>query len=147
MARSLNTGYCLSRQGILKWLEIIFCVIVLGLIAVGIDGYGGYPYILAASAFCAVATFVLLILLFIDFKWKLKFELYFNVLCTILMLVAFGIAIYCCIVLFGHVNDSKVNHVNSKDWKERMAAIAAFSGAAGVVYLYDALLASKGNAL
>jgi len=146
MARSLNTGYCLSRQGILKWLEIIFCVVVLGLIADGKDGYGGYPYILAASAFCAAATFILLILIFVDFKWKLQFELYFNVFCTILMLVAFGLAIYCCLVLWGHVKDGKVN-APTTDWKERMAAVAAFSGAAGLVYLYDALLASKGNAM
>jgi len=144
MATDLKLSYCTSSQGILKWIEIAFCCVALGLVAAGVNGYGGYTYILVETAFCVAATLLLLLLLVIGIHWNLRYEKFFNLLCFVLNAAAFGVAVYCTVVLFGHAKDSSVtSHAN--DWQNKMAAVSAFTGAAAFVYLYDALLANRGN--
>jgi hypothetical protein len=142
--RSFDSGYCASRQGILKWIEIAFVAVALGLVAIGVHGYGGYTYIVIETAFCLAATLLLMILISVGFRWNLGNERAFNLLCFVLNAVAFGVAVYCTVVLFGDATDSRVTW-HSSDWHNRMAAVSAFTAAAAIVYLYDAALARDLN--
>jgi len=141
---AFETVYCTSRQGILKWIEIIFCIVALALCAPGVQGYGGYSYIVAATAFCMAATFLLLLLITVGIRWNLQNERFFNLFCCLLLTVAFGVAVYCTVVLFGDAHDAKVTW-HASDWQNRMAAVSAFTAAAAIVYLHDAVLAEHYN--
>jgi len=123
----------------LKWIEIAFCAVALGLSAAGVKGYGGYAYIVAETAFCIAVSFVFLLLTVLKFGWAFQLEKFFCVFCFALNAAALGIAVYCTVVLFEDGGDRNVTWHGGNDWHHRMAAVSAFVGAAAVLYLYDAI--------
>jgi len=123
----------------LKWIEIAFCAVALGLSAPGVKGYGGYTYIVAETAFCIAGTFLFLLLTALNFGWTFRFEKLFCVLCFALNAAALGISVYCTVVLFDDADDRKVTWHGGNDWHHRMAAVSAFVGAAAIMYLHDAV--------
>jgi len=141
---------CYSRLAILRWIEIAFCCVILGLICEGCYGWNGYPYIIAISAFCLAITFFILCLIFIGYHPSINSDFIFNILACLMFAAAFAIAVYDTTRLFDrnydHHRDSGRGWYPSgmeANWRNRMAAVAAFCAANGILYAITALYVKR----
>jgi len=140
LERTHGTGWCCSTLASLKWLEIICCCVIIGLLSDFLYGRNFYGFIMFTAAFCLAVTFLLLVIYFFlihdgafsGLPW-VSIEVGFNFLAFILFGVTFGLAVWDTVEMFHGRRDG------SEEWRNRMAAISAFSGAATVLYFLSCL--------
>jgi hypothetical protein len=132
---------CFSRLSLIRWVQIAFSIVVLVLIQPGIYGYSGYPYILAASAFCMAGTFLLLLVIFLGVYPSVLTDFLFNLLACLMFIAAFVVAVYDTVQIFdGNWAHHKTHGRGwepvgwTEEWKDRMAAVSAFCGANAILY-------------
>jgi len=157
--RASNIWWCCTVLAALKWLEVLFAIVVVAVLApIVCMSPGQYDYVMGAAAFCLCVTALTLIIYFLRLHtgtlaalpWRIM-EIAFNVLAVLLYLAATGIGIYHCIKLFQnahkemfvdnqcsfHLLDSAI----TEEWRGRMAAITAFCAINAILHVLSAVYA------
>jgi len=151
--RTISPGWCLSTLAILKWFEIICCVVIIAVLQPYIYAWAAYSYIIFVASSCLMTTIILLMIYFLQLHhgalktlpWRAA-EVTTNILELILFLFAFAIGIYDCVQLFRNSQSHHPvrYHTDIYDLRNRMAAVTAFMGANCIFYLLSAIYARNG---
>jgi len=106
-------GWCFSTLAALKWMEIICCCVIIGLLNDFLYGRNFYAFIMFTAAFCLAVTFLLLVVYFFlihggafrDLPW-ISIEVGFNFLALLLFIVTFGLAVWDTVEMFNGKDNS-----------------------------------------
>jgi len=145
----VRLSYCFSTIALLKWLEIIFSILILALVHPGHDYWGGYAYLVFVGAFSLAVAGLTLLLYFINFHstlaslpWR-SMEIAMSFLCVLVNLAGFGVAVYATAELFNNRGHHPYFYGDYREWRNKMAAVSAFTGANGVLFLFSCLYAQQ----
>ncbi|KRX47334.1 hypothetical protein T05_874 [Trichinella murrelli] len=133
--RTFSVNWCCSTFAVLKWMEIVLCILAIALIEAGVQMWRAYGFILFMSAFCLAITFAGLIIKFCQLQTGensafplQKLEISFNIFAVFGFCIAFALLCYDCIKLFDEAEDyyqAKENRPDSielNDWRNRIVA-------------------------
>ncbi|KRY20792.1 hypothetical protein T12_10690 [Trichinella patagoniensis] len=137
--RTFSVNWCCSTFAVLKWMEIVLCILAIALIEAGVQMWRAYGFILFMSAFCLAITFAGLIIKFCQLQTGensafplQKLEISFNIFAVFGFCIAFALLCYDCIKLFDEAEDyyqAKENRPDSielNDWRNRIVATTLF---------------------
>ncbi|KFD55653.1 hypothetical protein M513_03401 [Trichuris suis] len=116
------------------WLKQVLCIVLVTLIEAGVHLWRAYGFILFVSAACAAITFAGLALKFCQIQTGRvgsfpfdKVDLTFNIFAVICFSIAFGLACYDCVMIFGenkHHHDNQPTSLAAyEDWRNRIVGV------------------------
>jgi len=140
----VQVNLCCSSSSFLKWFEIISCSIIIGLIRPAVDPnqWEGYTFILIEAIICLCIALLLLMIWFAGMHRSLyecpwnRVEVLANTLAVLLNMAACGIAIFDAERLWNH-RSGRINVMGDPEWRNRMTAIAAFTAANVLAFLFS----------
>jgi len=131
----------MTRFSIIKWLEIAFSCVIFGLTVPGINVWEGYTYMFSVG--CIGLIFVLLSLIFYvggmhkhERLPHVQIEYFMNVLCLLLNLACFGLAVYDAVQMGnGNYSDHSFPTLTHRpEWRDRIAVVSAFSAFNAILF-------------
>ncbi|CDW54479.1 hypothetical protein TTRE_0000274901 [Trichuris trichiura] len=134
LQRAFTFNWCCSTFALLKWVEIVLCIVLVTLIEAGVHLWRAYGFIMFVSAACAAVTFAGLAFKFCQIQTGRvgsfpfdKVDLTFNIFAIICFSIAFGLACYDCVMIFGENKNHHDNQPTSlaayEDWRNRIVGV------------------------
>jgi len=145
----VGRDWCLSRFSIIKWLEIIFSCVIIGLIAPGTNFWEGYAYMIAVGAISLIVAFFSMVYYFAGFHKTYErvpyvgCEAFLNILCVLLNIVCFGLAIYDTQMMYNGNWNVHGFPDRSYVWRDRLTAVAVISGLNAILFFLSCTYADQ----
>jgi len=139
----VGRDWCMSRFSLIKWLEIIFSIIIIALIAPGTQYWEGYAYIIAVGIICLLVAVFTMMYFFAGFHNTIEkvpyvgCEAFFNIICVLLNLACFGVAVYDTVQMY---NGSWTVHqfpYQTPEWRDRLTSIAVISALNAIAFFFS----------
>uniref|UniRef100_A0A915C4J5 MARVEL domain-containing protein n=1 Tax=Parascaris univalens TaxID=6257 RepID=A0A915C4J5_PARUN len=146
-----RASWCISKQSILKWLQIIVCIVLAVFLLDGRVQWHFYTFAYVTAILLMICSFLLLLAIFFELpatnKIWLCVEIGFDLVACLVCLIMTAVLIYDFVLMtsgrFGHHRYMPPVSVGRAGWKNRIVICSVFYAFNTAFYLLSLLVTSR----
>jgi len=139
----VGRDWCMSRFSLIKWLEIALSIAIIVLIVPGTQYWVGYAYMIAVGSVCLVVALFTMLYYFLGYHSTIEqvpyvgCEAFFNIICVLLNLACFGLAVYDTVMMYQGSWTVHTFPYQTPEWRDRLTAIAVISALNAIAFFFS----------